>query len=214
MAASTPSVRVSPSPGPPLSARVVARLAGLATGNEPLRLFTTVGRHRRLSRYWLPFAGVLLLRGRLPRSDTELLVLRTAWNCDGWYEWVQHVSLAARAGLRLTQIQATAAGPSAAGWTPRQKVLLEAADELHAACAISDATWERLSEQLTTQERIEVCFVVGHYQMLAMALNSLGVEPEPTALAQLDATSAALASRLPERLLSARAGQCPTTQTT
>jgi hypothetical protein len=79
-------------------------------------------------------------------------------------------------------------------------VLIEAADELHRVRVIGDRTWERLSALLSTEERIEVCFVIGHYEMLAMTLNSLGVEPETSALRQLDPTAAALAARLAERL--------------
>jgi len=41
--------------------------------------------------------------------------------------------------------------------------------------------------QLGDHELIELCMLVGHYEMLAMTLNSLGVEAEPSALAALDA---------------------------
>jgi alkylhydroperoxidase family enzyme len=179
-------------------------LAGRATGNERLRVFTTIGWHRRLSRWWLPFSGNLLLRGLLPRADTELLILRTAWNCDGWYEWVQHVPLAARSGLTTIQIAGSAEGPDYPHWTARQRLLVEAADELHQARVIADPTWRRLSAELSTEQSIEMCFVVGHYEMLAMALNSLGVEPEATALRHLDPAAAALAESLAQRLLRSR----------
>jgi hypothetical protein len=35
-----------------------------------------------------------------------------------------------------------------------------------------------------------LCFLVGHYEMVAMALNSLGVEPEPTTLNRLETHTA------------------------
>jgi hypothetical protein len=200
-----PSVRVAPASAPPPSARLVARLGGLLTGNDPLRIFTTIARHRRLSRWWLPFAGTLLLRGCLPRLDTEVLIMRTAWNCDGWYEWVQHVPLALGAGLGPAQIAGTAHGPDASCWTPGQRLLVEVADELHARRVVGDRTWDRLSAELGTEECIEVCFVVGHYEMLAMALNSLGVQPESTALAKLDPATAALAAHLRDNLARWRA---------
>jgi alkylhydroperoxidase family enzyme len=144
----------------------------------------------------LPFASSLLLRGLLPRTDTELLTLRTAWNCASWYEWVHHVPLATNAGLSSAEIAGAAEGLRHSDWTPRQLVLLEAADELHAARVITDSTWERLSEHLTPEECIETCFLVGHYEMLAMVLSSLGVEPEAGALRKLDSTAGGLAGRL------------------
>ena len=123
---------------------------------------------------------------------------------------MQHVPLAARAGLSSTEIAGVAEGPSRPQWTPRQRVLIEAADELHQVRVIGDRTWERLSALLSTEERNEMCFVIGHYEMLAMTLNSLGVEPEDSARRQLDPTAAALAARLAERLQQSRvAGRQP-----
>jgi alkylhydroperoxidase family enzyme len=194
-------------PDPSPSARLVAWLTGVATGNDPLMVFSAIGGHRRLFRWWLPFAGSLLRGGRLARADTELLILRTAWNCGGWYEWVQHVPLASKAGLSAMRIAAVAEGPAHTEWTARQRLLLEATDELHGAGVVSDRTWKRLSEHLSVEQCIELCFVVGHYEMLAMTLNSLGVEPEPSAVQKLDAPSASLAARLADRLCSAR-GEC------
>lgn len=191
-------------PVPSPLARLVAWLTGVATGNDPLAVFTTIGRHRRLFRWWLPFAASLLRGGRLARGDTELLILRTAWNCGARYEWVQHVPLAWRAGLSSTTIAAVVEGPASTGWTSRQRLLLEAADELHGARVVSEPTWKRLSEHLTLEQRMELCFVVGHYGMLAMTLNSLGVEPEPSALRKLDSATVSLAARLADRLRSGR----------
>lgn len=199
-----PSVRVPPAPRPPPSARLVARVAGLATGNGRLRIFGTIGWHRRLSRWWLPFSGTLLLRGLLPHADTELLILRTAWNCDSWYEWVQHVPLAARSGLGAAHIAGSAEGPRYPHWTVHQRLLVEAADQLHSTRVIDDRTWLRLTAQLSIEQREELCFLVGHYEMLAMTLNSFGVEPETSALRQLDPVATVLADRLAERLQRSR----------
>jgi alkylhydroperoxidase family enzyme len=181
----------------------------MATGNDPLRVFSTIGGHRRLFRWWLPFAASLLRGGQLGRSDTELLILRTAWNCGGWYEWVQHVPLASRAGLSATRIAAVTEGPAHAAWTTRQRLLLQAADELHGARVVNERTWTALLEHLTVEQCIEMCFVVGHYEMLAMTLNSLGVEPEASALDKLGMASASVAGLLADRLLSARYGDGP-----
>lgn len=188
---------------------MIARLASLLTRSEPPRLFGTIARHRRLSRWWLPFAGALTLRPRLPRADAELLILRTAWNCGCWYEWVQHASLARRAGLDHEDIAAVPAGPEHAQWTARQRVLLAACDELHSAGVISDGAWADLLSHVDVEGAIELCFLVGHYQMLAMALNSLGVEPEPTARRKLAGASAAAADQLSDALLVKRAGARP-----
>ncbi|HZD71647.1 MAG TPA: carboxymuconolactone decarboxylase family protein [Actinomycetes bacterium] len=190
-------------PAPPRALGVTARLVGAAaatvTRGEAPRVLTTLARHRRLFRWWLPFAGQLLLRTELPRADVELVVLRTACNCLSWYEWAQHASLARRAGLPRAAIDAVPcwAHPTRLGiWTARQRLLLLATDELHEQRMITDATWASLAAELTDRQLIELCMLVGHYEMLAMTLNSLGVEAEPSALASLDASAASIAEQL------------------
>ena len=54
------------------------RLAGRATRTGPPRIFTTLGHNRGLFWGWLHFAGRLMPGGKLPRIDTELVILRVA----------------------------------------------------------------------------------------------------------------------------------------
>jgi AhpD family alkylhydroperoxidase len=157
---------------------LIARAAGVATGGEPPKVFTTLARHRRLFRRWLFFASALMPRGVLPRAETELVILRVAHNCDCEYEWVQHERLGARAGLASDEIERVRSGAGASGWSHRQQLLLRAADELHAERTISDSLWAELRPLYADRELIELCMLVGHYEMLAMTLNALGVEPD------------------------------------
>jgi alkylhydroperoxidase family enzyme len=158
----------------------LARLLGAAAGTGPLNIFTTLGRHRRLFRRWLRFAGALMPGGRLPRTDSELVILRVAHNCSSEYEWRHHERLGALAGLSGEEIGRVREGAGAAGWTPRQALLLRAADELHApARSISDDLWVVLSAEFDERELIELCMLIGHYEMVAMTLNALQVAPEP-----------------------------------
>ena len=159
--------------------RVVARAASLVTHTAPPRVFTELGRHPRLFRAWLPFAGTMLLQGELPRTDTELVILRTAWNCNCAYEWAQHVELATRSGLDAAQVDSVPDGVAAPVWTSRQRALLGAVDELHADRTLTTETRDQLERFLDERELIELCLLVGHYEMLAMLLNSRGVEPDP-----------------------------------
>lgn len=156
----------------------IARLAGVATRSQPPHIFTTLGRHRRLFRRWLWFAGALMPGGRLPRADTELLILRVAHNTGCEYEWSHHERLARRAGLADAEIAAVREGPAAPGWSERRARLLGAADELHERGRVGEELWGYLREILDEVRLIELCMLVGHYEMLAMTLNSLEVEPD------------------------------------
>jgi AhpD family alkylhydroperoxidase len=157
---------------------LIARAIGAAAGGGPPHIFTTLGRHRGLFRRWLRFAGALMPGGVLPRVDSELLILRVAHNCGCEYEWRHHERLGEAAGLSADEVQRVRAGPDAEGWSPRQALLLRAADELHADRTLSDALWAQLRPLMTDAELIELCLLVGHYEMLAMTLNSLAVQPD------------------------------------
>ena len=154
----------------------IARAIGLATRSGPPNIFTTLARHRRLFRRWLRFAGALMPGGRLPRADTELVILRVAHATGCAYEWHHHERLGRRAGLSAQEIERVRDGAGAAGWTARQELLLRATDELLAERTLSDATWDALRPQLTDEQLIELCMLAGHYAMLAGTLNALRVE--------------------------------------
>jgi alkylhydroperoxidase family enzyme len=158
----------------------LARLIGTAAGGRaPPHLFTTLGRHRRIFRHWLRFAGALMPGGVLPRADSELVILRVAHNTGSEYEWRHHERLAGAVGLSAEQIARVRQGPDAAGWGSREALLLRATDELHADRTLSETLWVGLRSLLTDEEIIELCLLVGHYEMLAMTLNALAVEPDP-----------------------------------
>jgi 4-carboxymuconolactone decarboxylase len=148
-----------------------------------VNIFTTLVRHPGLFRRWLPFGGKLLV-GKLPARDRELMILRTGWNCQADYEWAQHVVIARRAGLGDDEIARVKEGPDAAGWDPFDATLLRAADELHRDSVLSDTTWAALAERYDERQLIEVPMLVGHYHMVAYALNSLGVQVEPDVAAE------------------------------
>jgi 4-carboxymuconolactone decarboxylase len=139
-------------------------------------IFPTFARHPDLFRAWLRFGGYMLTSGRLPGRDRELLILRTAVNCESSYEWGQHVRISLAGGLDRETIDRVLQGPNAEGWTQHEAALLRAADELHGDSRISDETWASLAENYGTEDLVEATMVVGHYIMLAGALNSFGVE--------------------------------------
>jgi AhpD family alkylhydroperoxidase len=154
-------------------------LLGRATAGRPPHIFTTLGRHRGLFRRWLWFAGALMPGGKLPRADSELVILRVAHNTGCAYEWGHHERLGQRAGLSPEQVERVRSGPGAEGWTQRQRMLLRAADELHSEGRIGDGLWAELAAELDEVLLIELCLLIGHYEMLAMTLESLRVQPDP-----------------------------------
>jgi 4-carboxymuconolactone decarboxylase len=139
-------------------------------------IFSTMARHPELIKAWLPFGGFLLSAGKLSGHDRELLILRTAVRCDSDYEWGQHVRISLSFGMEREVVDRVIEGPEAGGWSEHEAALLRAADELHDDARISDPTWETLAKTYDTELLMEATMLVGHYHMVAFALNSFGVE--------------------------------------
>lgn len=158
-----------------------ATLAGLVTRTGRPNIFTTLGRHRRLFRAWLRFAGRLMPRGTLPRRETELVILRVARNTGCEYERAHHVRLARRAGVSADDIAHVLTDDTQEldAWAPREAALLAAVDELHERRVLGDERWDALrAVGLSDTDLIEFLLLVGHYEMLAMTLNTLRVQPD------------------------------------
>ena len=159
-------------------ARLVAGIAGRVTGTGPPSIFATLGRHPRLFRAWLRYSARLMPFGRLPRRDTELVILRVAWECCSAYEWHQHVPIALRVGLTPGEVAGVVEGAQADVFSGRQQMLLAVSDELLARRAISDLTWSAVRASLGDREVIELCLLIGNYQGLASAIGGLGIQVE------------------------------------
>jgi alkylhydroperoxidase family enzyme len=133
--------------------------------------------HLPLSASWLPFTEMLAGAGAtLAVEQRELLILRVAWRTRSGYEWSQHRRMGAESGLTPAQLDAIPSGPTSAVWTPLEKTLLTAVDEMIDDHAVGDTTWASLASSFGPAEMLELLFVVGGYLCLAAVLNSIGLQ--------------------------------------
>jgi alkylhydroperoxidase family enzyme len=154
-------------------------LSAAPGGTErPVNVFTTLARHPKLFRDWLRLGGRLLAASSFEPRERELAILRTAHNCGSHYEWTQHAQIGREAGLGPDEVEAARQPLDAYDWPDAERLVLEAADELHATNTLGDATWQRLAQRYDEQQLIELPMLVGHYTMLAYALNALQVQVE------------------------------------
>ena len=155
-----------------------SRLAGRVTRSGPPNIFTTLGRHHSVFWGWLHFAGRLMRGGRLPRVDTELVILRVAAVRGSGYELEHHRRLGRRAGLSEADVERVHLGSGAPGWTDRQSLLLRVAESLLEHRDLGDDLWSELRAAEDERTTIELIMLVGHYDMLATTLTTLRVQPE------------------------------------
>lgn len=153
-------------------------LAPLNQFGPVLNIFATLGRHPKLLKRWLVFGNHVLSKSTLPPRERELVILRIGWLCRAEYEWGQHAAIGRQCGLTDEEVRRIPQGPDAPGWSAGDALLLRATDELHSDACLSDATWKALAATYDEQQRIDLIFAVGQYNLVSMALNSLGVQRE------------------------------------
>ena len=139
-------------------------------------IFKTLSHHPDLFRRWLVFGNHVLFKSTLPPREREVIILRIGWLCEAEYEWAQHVLIGKEAGLTAEEIDRIKAGPNARGWSEADKLLLQATDELRKDAFITDATWNGLCQHFDKKQLMDVVFAVGQYNLVSMALNTLGVQ--------------------------------------
>ncbi|AKS30639.1 carboxymuconolactone decarboxylase family protein [Mycolicibacterium goodii] len=154
----------------------IAARAGARTIRAPrFHLFDTIGQHKLLFLAFLPYSGALLNWGKLPKRDTELVILRVALLRDSTYELQQHRRLARTRGLDPETQARIFAGPDAEGLTDRQRTLITATDEFVVTRSMSPETWAALSTYLNRAQLIEFCLLAAHYDGLAATMATLRI---------------------------------------
>ena len=162
---------------PPLDpADFSAEQAALVGNWTHLTFSRVLVRHPGLYRVFVPYIAEVIAKSTLPPRDREVLVLRTLALGKDVYEAHHHVQIAHKAGLSEAEIAAVRAGAeSLSEW---DKLLVRAADELVADQQLADATWAGLGARYNQPQQMEVVFLVGCYNVMAMLTNCFGIEIE------------------------------------
>lgn len=168
---------MAPAPDP-LDEDVRAEIERIMRGHQPLTLFTTLARDRRL--FFKFFGAGLLDRGHLTIRERELVVDRTTALCGAEYEWGVHVSrFGAAAGLTDVQIASIVHGDARDDcWSEGDRVLIDLCDELHRTCGVSDALWARLTDGYADEAILELLMLAGFYHATSLLVNALALPPE------------------------------------
>lgn len=146
-----------------------------ANARDAGNVLATMVRHPELTRAYLRFNAYLLMDSTLSPRVREVALLRIVHRCDCDYLWAHHLPIAQRAGLSAAEIEAIR--DDAVTGEP-DGVVVRAVDELDERSAISDATWAELGRHLDDRQRMDLVFTVGGYCLLAMAVNTFGIEDE------------------------------------
>ncbi|QIS16191.1 carboxymuconolactone decarboxylase family protein [Nocardia arthritidis] len=147
-----------------------------AIGTDDAHLFSTLGRTGGLFRGWLHFSGRLMPGGRLPRHESELVIIRVAHLRECAYEMDHHIRLGKRAGVTEEILERLRTGPSAPEWSAKHRALLTAVDQLVGTRDIDDATWAELAAHYDERMLIEIVLLINQYEGLASTITALRIE--------------------------------------
>ncbi len=144
-----------------------------------LNVLGAFARHPALAKAFLTFNNHVATGTNLSARERELLILRIGWLRQSEYEFLQHVILGLRAGLTEEEVARIQDGPDAPGWDENDADLVRVADELYDNACIAADTWARLAQRYDEQQMMDMIFVVGCYEVVAMMMKSLDIPLEP-----------------------------------
>jgi 4-carboxymuconolactone decarboxylase len=183
-------VRLTPLPAEEWDDRARAALSSLIAPdllnpNGAGNVLATLVRHPDLTGAYLPFNAYLLRGSTLSPRIREVALLRVVCrgNCD--YLWSHHVPIAAQAGLSPEDMSGIRSGNCP---DRHNQLVIQAVDDLIADSTITQPTWDELGEVFTDNQRMDLVFTIGGYFLLAMAVNTFGVQDEhgPASVHQRD----------------------------
>ncbi|MGH3640929.1 MAG: carboxymuconolactone decarboxylase family protein [Mycobacterium sp.] len=143
------------------------------------KVLGVLAHHVPLGQGWLAFNDVLAKNATVDVRLRELIILRVAWLTRSAYEWSQHTRIGRQAGLSTDQLYAIPDGPGADVWSPIERSVLAATDQLIERQVVDDETWARLAGHFDRAQLLEVLFTAGTYVCFAMVCNSAGLLPDP-----------------------------------
>jgi alkylhydroperoxidase family enzyme len=177
------AARIKPveEPYPPKIEALLDRM--VPPGVPPLRVMRTMAQNRQMAQamtdwisYELSTALSVDLRAR------EIIIGRTCALCGCQYQWGLHVAVwAERARLTEEQIRSMTYGFSDDPcWTePRDRLLVELADQLHHDSDVDDRLWGELTCYFTDGQLLDLLALCGWYHAVSFIVRASRIEPEP-----------------------------------
>lgn len=145
---------------------------------KPLNIHSIMAHHPALMTAWMPLRNHVVANSSLSARQRELIILRTAHNCQVDYEWQHHVERGQLAGLSLEEINRVRRGADAVGWQADESALLAAADDCHRDFNIAGNTLEKMQGHFSAQQQLDIIVTVGLYLTLAVIIKTYAVPME------------------------------------
>ena len=159
--------------------------------------------------YWTTFAlvpdlllqarttlGALMAPGRqLPAALRELAILRTGIVGDSRFEYSQHMKVARMVGVTEEKVQAIKGWAASDKFSPIERAVMQATDELVARNLVEDETFAELKRHLPDEQILELFYVIGLWRMHGMIVRALHLEYDNDTTARMKEIPAPAANK-------------------
>ncbi len=150
---------------------------------EPLLLVRGLQRHPVLATRLRKLGESLYVAALLSPRTRTIAILRICALLGCEYEWGGQAAFwGPIAGVNDDECDAlVTGGPDAAAdprWSPAERTLIAAVDELERTGSWSEATWTALGRHLNDEQRIELLTAVGWYRTICTLCNALALPVE------------------------------------
>lgn len=126
---------------------------------------------------WLGLGAVYLLSLELSPRHRELAILAVAKQADCPYEWVQHVVIAATAGVTEVEIAAIESGDlTAAGFDDTDLAVLALTEGAVRRIDAGEEAMAAARAHLGNRQTVELLNLVGYYLATAIFIRSMDLE--------------------------------------
>jgi 4-carboxymuconolactone decarboxylase len=169
--------RIKPVADDELNAEQQGMLTGFNDIIRNLKLFRTMLRSPDAMRGLMAWGNYIQSKKNdLQGREKEIVILRTSFLCKAAYEWSHHANIGKHAGLTEEEIEAIKAGADAHPWTPSDRILIVACDELMADHFIGDATWAEMARHFSEKQLMDIVLTSGHYAQVGKIVNTFGIQ--------------------------------------
>lgn len=155
------------------------RLFGAPTGPTIPFIYT-----HNINKAWRGYLDEIT-KSKLPRNLWELSILVVAREWSSPIEWYMHSNWAKDRGVPPAVIEDIRLGRTPTFATPQERAVYEFTLELQRSHRVSDATYNRLRDQIGQVQLIELVALIAHYNKVAITLAAHDAQLPPGAKVDL-----------------------------
>lgn len=140
----------------------------------------TMAHHPKLAIASLDLGKYFMRESTLSGRWQRMIVLRVAHLTGSHYQWAHNSALAVKAGnMSEAEVAALKETPLQGPWTPTERTMLLAIDQLNVGGRIDDQTWSELAHLLDRKQILDLIQAAGYFTMIAWTIVAAGVQLEP-----------------------------------